>query len=103
MAVPATRMQVPAVVRMMQPVHGYHVRRELLSCHADEWANVEQCSVYGAMKTMQRDGSIAVEGVGQDGARPERTTYRLTAEGEKVFGCLLREARCARSFARENA
>ncbi|MFJ1457202.1 PadR family transcriptional regulator [Nocardia sp. N2S4-5] len=92
MAVPTTRMLVLAVVRMMQPVHGYDVRRELLSWHADKWANVQPGSVYGALKTMQRDGLIAVEGVGQDGARPERTTYRLTVEGEKVFGDMLREA-----------
>ncbi|MBF6176485.1 PadR family transcriptional regulator [Nocardia blacklockiae] len=92
MAVPTTRMLVLAVVRMLQPVHGYDVRRELLSWHADEWATVKPGSVYGALKTMQRDGLIAVEGVGQDGARPERTSYRLTAEGEKVFGDLLREA-----------
>ncbi|WP_084519145.1 PadR family transcriptional regulator [Nocardia mexicana] len=92
MAVPTTRLLVLAVVRLLQPVHGYDVRRELLSWHADEWANIKPGSVYGALKTMQRDGLIDVEGVGQDGARPERTTYRLTSEGEKVFGDMLREA-----------
>ncbi|MFF0494168.1 PadR family transcriptional regulator [Nocardia sp. NPDC004068] len=92
MAVPTTRMLVLAVVRMLQPVHGYDVRRELLSWHADDWANVKPGSVYGALKTVHREGLIAVEEVGQDGARPERTTYRMTAEGEKVFGDLVREA-----------
>ncbi len=85
-------MLVLAVVRLLQPVHGYDVRRELLSWHADEWANVKPGSIYGALNTMQRDGLIAVEGVGQQHNRPERTTYRLTAEGEKVFGDMLREA-----------
>ncbi|MBF6332956.1 PadR family transcriptional regulator [Nocardia transvalensis] len=89
---PTTRMLVLAVVRLLQPVHGYDVRRELLSWRADDWANVKPGSIYGALKTLQRDGLVAVEGVGQDGARPERTTYRMTAEGEKVFGDLLREA-----------
>ncbi|WP_084509625.1 PadR family transcriptional regulator [Nocardia pseudovaccinii] len=92
MAVPTTRMLVLAVVRLLAPVHGYDVRRELLSWRADNWANVKPGSVYGALNTLQRDGLIAVEGVGQDGARPERTTYRLTAEGEKVFAQLLRDA-----------
>ncbi|MEV6767925.1 PadR family transcriptional regulator [Nocardia sp. NPDC051030] len=92
MAVPTTRLMVLAVVRLLQPVHGYDVRRELLSWHADDWANVKPGSVYGALNTLQRDGLISVEEVGQDGARPERTTYRLTAEGEKEFGEMLREA-----------
>lgn len=92
MAVPTTRLLVLAVVRMMQPVHGYDVRRELLSWRADDWANVKPGSVYGALKTLQRDGFIAVEGVGQDGARPERTTYRLTSDGAKEFAELMRYA-----------
>ncbi|OLB73567.1 MAG: hypothetical protein AUI14_25850 [Actinobacteria bacterium 13_2_20CM_2_71_6] len=33
-------MLILGVVRLFQPVHGYDVRRELLSWHADEWANV---------------------------------------------------------------
>lgn len=85
-------MLVLAVTRMLQPVHGYDVRRELLSWRAENWANVKPGSIYGALKTMQRDGLIAVDGVGQDGARPERTTYRVTPEGEKVFGEMVRES-----------
>ncbi|WP_084654763.1 PadR family transcriptional regulator [Nocardia altamirensis] len=92
MAVPTTRMLVLYIVRLLQPVHGYDVRRELLSWHADDWANVKPGSVYGALNTLQRDGLIAVEGVGQEGARPERTTYRLTSEGEKEFGEMVRSA-----------
>ncbi|WP_433683502.1 PadR family transcriptional regulator [Nocardia sp. CA-119907] len=92
MAVPTTRMLVLAVVRLLQPVHGYDVRRELLSWHADDWANVKPGSVYGALNTLQREKLIEVEGVGQAGARPERTSYRLTVEGEKVFGEMVREA-----------
>ncbi|WP_067692447.1 PadR family transcriptional regulator [Nocardia jejuensis] len=91
-AVPTTRLLVLAVVRLLQPVHGYDVRRELLSWQADDWANVKPGSIYGALKTLERDGLIALDGVGQDGARPERTTYRLTAEGEKEFGEMLRDA-----------
>ncbi|PXX64236.1 DNA-binding PadR family transcriptional regulator [Nocardia tenerifensis] len=85
-------MLVLAIVRLLQPVHGYDVRRELLSWHAEDWANVKPGSIYGALNTLQRDGLIAVEGVGQEGARPERTTYRLTPEGEKEFGEMLRES-----------
>ncbi|KAA0022524.1 PadR family transcriptional regulator [Antrihabitans cavernicola] len=92
MAVPSTRLLVLALVRILQPVHGYDVRRELLSWRADEWANVAQGSVYSALKTLQRDELISVEDVAQDGARPEKTRYRMTEQGEKEFRILLHDA-----------
>jgi DNA-binding PadR family transcriptional regulator len=85
-------MLVLGTVRLLQPVHGYDLRRELLSWRADEWANVQPGSVYGALKMLARDGLIAVEGVGQDGARPERTQYHVTPEGEKELAAMMREA-----------
>lgn len=92
MAVPTTRLLVLAVVRLLQPVHGYDVRRELQTWRADDWANIKPGSIYGALKTLERDGFIAVEGVDQGGGRPERTTFRLTPDGEQEFGELLRKA-----------
>ncbi|NNH72526.1 PadR family transcriptional regulator [Nocardia uniformis] len=90
MAVPTTRLLVLAVVRLLQPVHGYDVRRELLSWRADDWAHTKPGSIYGALKTLERDGLIAVEGVDQGAGRPERTSYHLTSDGEKEFGDLMR-------------
>lgn len=92
MVVPTTRLLVLAIVRTLQPVHGYDVRRELLSWRADQWANVKPGSIYGALNTLHRDGLVAVEEVGQQGARPERTRYRITADGEKEFAGMLRES-----------
>lgn len=89
MALAPTRLLVLGVIRLLQPVHGYDVRRELLSWQADEWANVAPGSVYGALKTMERDGWIEAVEVSQEGARPARTTYRVTAEGDKEFHSLL--------------
>jgi DNA-binding PadR family transcriptional regulator len=85
MALAPTRLLVLGVIRLLQPVHGYDVRRELLSWQADEWANVAPGSVYGAMRTMERDGWIEAVETSQEGARPARTTYRVTDEGEKEF------------------
>ena len=36
----ATRLLVLGVVRIFQPVHGYFVRRELLSWRAESWAAI---------------------------------------------------------------
>ena len=86
----STRLLVLGVVRIFQPVHGYDVRRELLSWRADQWANVAPGSVYNALKSMTRDGLLQVVGTNQIGGRPERTSYRLTPEGENEFQDLLR-------------
>lgn len=88
----STRMLVLGVVRILQPVHGYDVRRELLSWGAETWANVAPGSVYSALKTLERDQQIEVVSTDQRGTRPARTVYRLTPEGEKTFGSLLRDA-----------
>lgn len=88
----STRLLVLGVVRIFQPVHGYDVRRELLSWQVEQWANVAPGSVYGALKTLERDGLIEVASTGQQGGRPERTLYQVTREGDKQFGMQLRES-----------
>jgi DNA-binding PadR family transcriptional regulator len=86
----STRLLVLGVVRIFQPVHGYDVRRELISWRVDQWANVAPGSIYNALKSMTRDGLLEVVGTDQVGGRPERTTYRLTNDGETEFQALLR-------------
>ncbi len=88
----ATRLLVLGAIRIMQPVHGYRIRRELLSWRIEEITNVKPGSIYGAIRTLEKDGAIAVhEPDGSDG-RPDRTSYAITGEGEKEFQLLLRES-----------
>jgi DNA-binding PadR family transcriptional regulator len=75
----------------MQPVHGYDVRRELLTWRLEELANVKPGSIYGAIRTLLKDGCVAVHARDSDENRPEKTTYVCTPEGEKEFHLLLRE------------
>lgn len=86
-----TRLLVLGVVKLFQPVHGYEVRRELLSWRAQEWASVQPGSIYNALKTLTRDGLLEIASTDQVGGRPERTTYRLTQAGTEEFRTLLRE------------
>jgi DNA-binding PadR family transcriptional regulator len=88
----ATRLLVLGVIRIAQPVHGYEVRRELLTWRLEELANVKPGSIYGAIRTLERDGCIAVHARESEDDRPERTTYVLTGEGEKEFFLLLRQS-----------
>lgn len=87
----ATRLLVLGAIRIMAPVHGYDVRRELLSWRLEELANVKPGSIYSALRTLEKDGCIAVHARESEESRPERTTYVITGEGEKEFQLLLRE------------
>ncbi|UQX89390.1 PadR family transcriptional regulator [Jatrophihabitans telluris] len=86
----ATRLLVLGVIRFAQPVHGYDVRRELMSWHIEEHTHVKPGSIYSAMNTLARDGLIREVDRASAGARPERIRYEMTAEGEKEFQGLLR-------------
>jgi DNA-binding PadR family transcriptional regulator len=76
----------------LQPVHGYYVRRELLSWRADQWANVNPGSIYNALRTLTREGYLAEVETSADAGRPAKTSYRLTSDGEIEFQNLLHEA-----------
>jgi DNA-binding PadR family transcriptional regulator len=86
-----TRLLVLGVIRIFQPVHGYEVRRELMSWRVNEWASIAPGSIYNALKTLTREKMIEVVGTEQVGSRPERTSYRLTARGMHEMSELLRE------------
>lgn len=79
------------VVRESGPVHGYDVRRTLLARGATSWANIAPGSIYNALKTLVREGFLENVGTDRQGARPERTSFRLTDAGEREFARLLRE------------
>ena len=87
----ATRLLVLGVIRIMQPVHGYDVRRELVSWRVEELANVKPGSIYSAIRTLERDGCIAVHSRASEDSRPERTSYVMTGEGEQEFQTLLQQ------------
>jgi DNA-binding PadR family transcriptional regulator len=83
-------MMILGLVSWMQPVHGYDVRRELLSWHADEWANIQPGSIYHALKKLTEEDLLREVGTAQVGARPARTSYEITAKGRDEFETLLR-------------
>ncbi|WGW13255.1 PadR family transcriptional regulator [Saxibacter everestensis] len=87
-----TRLVVLGAVHQFQPVHGYFLRRELLSWHVDEWANIQPGSIYNALRSLKNDGYVQESGTETEGNRPERTTYKTTPEGDVEFFKLLRKA-----------
>ncbi len=85
-----TRLLILGLVRWLQPVHGYDVRRELLSWGADDWAHVAPGSVYHALKKMTGEQLLRETGTEQVGGRPARISYEVTEAGEREFQRLLR-------------
>jgi DNA-binding PadR family transcriptional regulator len=78
------------LLRMSGPLHGYEVRRELLSRGSAEWANVQTGSIYHALRKMAEEGLLTEVATDQLGARPARIMYEVTAAGEDEFQSLLR-------------
>lgn len=87
-----TRLVVLGAVRQFQPVHGYFLRRELMTWHVDQWANIQPGSIYNALKSLKQDGYIEESGTEAAGNRPERTVYKMTALGDVELMRMLRQA-----------
>src|SRR4051795_707630 len=85
----ATRLLVLGCVRIFQPVHGYFLRRELVSWEIERWARIHPGSIYNALKSLTRAGLLA-EIDSPAGTRPQRTTYVITREGDEEFLALVR-------------
>ncbi|MFC7481265.1 PadR family transcriptional regulator [Luedemannella flava] len=85
-----TRLMILGLVRWLQPVHGYLVRRELESWNVEEWAAIAPGSIYHALRKLAQEGMLEEVGTEQVDARPARTSYLVTAAGEQEFQELLR-------------
>ena len=77
-----TRLLLLGAVRIFQPVHGYLLRRELLSWQVDNWAHIKPGSIYSGLRTLVTHGLLAeVPG--------DPVSYRLTPDGEVEYQRLL--------------
>jgi len=68
-----------------EPMHPYQMQRLLRERHEDEVLGLKRGSLYHAIRRLTRSGLIQPVAVGREGRRPERTTYRLTPNGEREF------------------
>nr|WP_203725126.1 PadR family transcriptional regulator [Actinoplanes durhamensis] len=83
-------MMILGLVQWLQPVHGYDVRRELLSWNADKWANIQPGSIYHALRKLTEEDLLREVSTEQVAGRPARTTYEITDKGRAEFQSLLR-------------
>lgn len=68
------------------PMHPYRMQQLIRQRRKDTVVNVgTRASIYQTIERLLRDELIAVHAVDRDGARPERTGYRLTEAGGRTL------------------
>jgi DNA-binding PadR family transcriptional regulator len=63
-------------------MHPYEMQRQLHHRHTDDLLALKRGSLYHAISQLQRDGFIEPIETSREGRWPERTVYRITADGE---------------------
>jgi DNA-binding PadR family transcriptional regulator len=86
-----TRLLMLGLIRWLEPVHGYEVRRELISWNVEGWANLKPGSIYHALRKLTEEGLLDEVGTERVEGRPARTLYRTTRFGQEEFTRLLRK------------
>lgn len=86
----ATRLLILGVLEQ-RPMHGYDVRRELETWHAERWANVAYGSIYFGLGQMAREGLVEIVGADAPGRGPARRVYAITDRGRQELARLVHE------------
>lgn len=73
------------------PLYGYEIKR-IIETEMGDWAAVAAGSIYFALDKLASDALIEEKEVSQEGGRPARTVYEITAAGRAEFERLLRES-----------
>lgn len=88
-----TKLLILGSLRELGAAHGYQVRRDLEARGVHLWANIQQGSIYHALRTLHSDNLITVVTDAEaDSKGPARTEYTVTVDGEKAFIALLERA-----------
>ena len=80
-----TRLLLLGAIRIFQPVHGYLLRRELLSWQVEDWAHIKPGSIYSGLRTLAARGLV-------EELPGDPVSYRLTPDGQVEFLRLLGQA-----------
>src|SRR5712691_2457889 len=72
-------------------MHPYEMQRVMHIRHTDDLLGLKRGSLYHAINQLQRDGLIESVETTRAGRWPERTVYRLTADGHEELLIWLRD------------
>ncbi len=68
-------------VLAQRPMHRYEIATTIREQGKEDDMPIKWGSLYTVVSTLERHGFVEATGIDRDGARPERTTYRITAAG----------------------
>ncbi|KIL41909.1 PadR family transcriptional regulator [Gordoniibacillus kamchatkensis] len=74
---------------MEREMHPYEIRQLVKERRLLDFIKVRDGSLYYAVDQLKKDGCIDVVGVVKESNRPDRTIYRITEQGRKLFQELL--------------
>jgi DNA-binding PadR family transcriptional regulator len=90
--VSVSRLMALGLLAEQGPMHGHRIRREAEEKNVESWGGVSVGALYRELHKMARDGLIEELRCEQVGGRPERTVYRITAEGRRELEILRERA-----------
>jgi DNA-binding PadR family transcriptional regulator len=73
------------------PMHGHALRLIAEQMRVPLWTDISVGAVYGAMNRLATEGLLHESGREQEGNRPTRQIYEITAEGRRALDVLRRE------------
>jgi DNA-binding PadR family transcriptional regulator len=80
-----TRLLLLGAVRIFQPVHGYLLRRELLTWQVEDWAHLNPGSIYSGLRTLAKQALL-------EELPGDPVSFRLTPDGEVEYQRLLTQS-----------
>jgi DNA-binding PadR family transcriptional regulator len=78
-------------VLAQRPMHRYEIATTIREQGKDDDMSVKWGSLYTVVSSLERHGLVEVAGTDREGARPERTTYRITEAGRVEMADWTRE------------
>ncbi|WP_131742395.1 PadR family transcriptional regulator [Actinomadura roseirufa] len=75
----------------IKPMHPYEMASLMRDRAKDRDMPIKWGSLYTVVRNLEKHGFLAVEGSGREGARPERTVYRITDAGREELADWVRE------------
>lgn len=86
----SVRLYVLGVLNQ-RDAHGYEIKNLAKDADLAQWTDIGYGSIYHALRRLEDEELIEEAGTEQTGAYPQRTVYRITEQGRRVFEDLLRQ------------
>lgn len=71
-------------------MHGYELKGILERERMDQWTDISISAIYGALRRVASDGLLSAEQLEQEGHRPARQVFAITADGREALAELRR-------------